>query len=185
MARSRNNSSLDGSVVEVPSSNKSTFERYTGILSQTLCPSPTIRWILPAKVRRKSKNDVVFVGETFVQLREFLDTGFLADITAKFDLGAQILAAKVISAPTQIATFIDQVIGQERDELRYMIKGKPIGDTQPPQILVASLVTGDLVFLYAKQYTPSDVRFVYGKRTLLGGIPLPERYGKHIAVDPE
>jgi hypothetical protein len=185
IARSRNNPSLEGSVVEILNSNNKTPEQSIGILSQTLSPSPTVRWILPAKIRKKSKNDVVFVGENFVQLREFHENGMLADVTAKFNLGAQILAAKVISARSEVVAIIDQVLLQERDEMRYVINGHAIDDDQPPQILVTSLASSELVFLYAKQLSPGDVRFVHGKRILLSGVSQIERYGKHLAIDPQ
>ena len=33
-----------------------------GILTRTLVQSPVIRWIIPARIRNKDKNDVIFIG---------------------------------------------------------------------------------------------------------------------------
>src|SRR4051794_1964207 len=44
-------------------SSKFQATEVVGILSQSLHPSPTIRLILPARIRCKAQNDVIFVGE--------------------------------------------------------------------------------------------------------------------------
>ena len=33
-----------------------------GILTRTVMGSPIVRWIIPARIRNKQKNDVVFIG---------------------------------------------------------------------------------------------------------------------------
>jgi hypothetical protein len=33
-----------------------------GLLSKTLIPSPVVHWILPARLRDNTKNDIVFIG---------------------------------------------------------------------------------------------------------------------------
>jgi len=156
-----------------------------GILSRTLSPSPTIRWILPARLRSRYKNDVAFVGETYVQLREFLDNGQLADASAKLNFGTQILAAKVISAKAEVISVLDAILGQERDQERYTLRGEPIDDLLPPQILVLSTAANELVYMYAKDVDVTDVRFIFAKRPYLAGVAIPERYGRHLAVDSE
>jgi len=160
-------------------------ELRSGIISRTLSPSPTVRWILSARIRSTSKNDVVFVGENFIQLREFLGNGQLADATAKLDFGARILSAKVISAQLEIIPFLHQVLKQERDELRYIIKGKPVNGSQPPQILVLATTSNEVVYVYAKESPAGNIKFVYAKRRLLGGVSMAESYGKNMAVDSE
>jgi hypothetical protein len=156
---------------------------YTGLLSRTFSPSSTIRWILPARIRSTTKNDIVFVGETFVQLREFLDSGQLADATAKLDFGTQILAAQVISAKLQIVPIIDAILKQERDQEQYSIHGQPIEDSHPPQLLVLSTSSNELIYVYAREDSSGDARFVFAKRSLLRGVNLPVRQCRHMAVD--
>ncbi|KEF57539.1 uncharacterized protein A1O9_05456 [Exophiala aquamarina CBS 119918] len=156
---------------------------YTGILSRTFSSSSTIRWVLPARIRSSTKNDVVFVGETFVQLREFLDSGQLADATAKLDFGTQILAAQVISAKLEVVPIIDAILKQERDQEQYSIHGRPIEDSHPPQLLVLSTSSNELIYVYAKEDSSGDARFVFAKKSLLRGMNLPMRQCRHMAVD--
>ncbi|KIX06309.1 uncharacterized protein Z518_04284 [Rhinocladiella mackenziei CBS 650.93] len=156
-----------------------------GILSRTLNSSSTIRWILPARIRSPSKNDVVFVGATYVQLHEFLDTGLLASTTAKLDFGTQITDAKVISAELKIVPVVDAILKQERDQEQYSIRGQPLNATQPPQILILLTVDNELIYVYARQDLAGDVKLVFAKRPLLRGAGLPANQCRYVAVDPE
>lgn len=158
---------------------------YTGILSKTFSTSSTVRWILPARIRSANKNDIVFVGETFVQLREFLANGQLADATAKLDLGTQILAALVVSAKLQIVEVMDEIIKQERDQEQYTLDGHPIEDSHPPQLLVLSTSSNELIYVYARENFSGDARFVFAKRSLLRGVNLPLRQCRHMSVDSD
>lgn len=155
-----------------------------GLLSQTIHPSPTIRWILPAQLRSKRHKDLAFVGETFVQLREFLPNGHLQDVTAKIDLGAPILAAKVISSASEHTPILDQIIKQEQDEFSG-IDGIDETHSLPPQILVISTGTSEMIFLFVKDYGIGNAQFVFAKKMLLADVSLPQRYCKHLAVDHE
>ena len=163
--------------------SKTQLPEMFGVLSQSLHPSPTIRLILPARIRSKAQNDVVFVGENFIQLREFLPTGQLADVTAKVDLGTQILSAKVISSKTQLESSVDQIIKQELDD-DYDVNGSD-QITFPPQLLIVSTIACSVVFLFAKNRAPGVVEFVFAKRKLLSDAAMEEQYAKHIAVDHE
>lgn len=163
-----------------------TPEDRTGLLSLTLAPSSVIRWILPAKIRSQRKHDVVFIGSTYIQLREFHNSGQLSDATAKLDVGTQILNAKVISAKVEMVPTIDAILDQEKDEERYIVKGRPCSDDQPPQIVVLTTGTCELIYVYAR--TTSDgknVEFVFARRALLGDVSLPESHFRHMAIDPE
>lgn len=158
-----------------------------GLLSQTLSPSTTVRWILPARVRSKSQNDVLFVGENFVQLREALPNGYLSDVTAKLALGTGILAAKVISAKLELVETFEQILNQTREgeRERYTIKGKEIDEETPPQIVLLALASNELVFLFAKDFALGKTRFISAKKPFLRNVSIADRYGAHIAVDPE
>ena len=152
-----------------------------GLMSQSLHPSPTIRQILPARIRHIDRRDVVFVGQNFVQLREFLPSGHLTDVTGKYDLEGQILDAKVISSKFEPVSFVDQVFKQEFTDYE-IVNGDP---DLPPQILVVSTTSSEIVFLYARDCAPGVVEFVSAKRRLLADIGLQERYGNLLAVDHE
>lgn len=158
-----------------------------GLLSQTLSPSSTIRWILPARIRSKLQNDVVFVGENFVQIREALPNGYLSDVNAQLSLGAAILAAKVISAKLELVPIVEQILNQTREgeRERYTIRGSEIGEDTPPQIVLLTLATNDIVFLLAKDTAFGKTRFLYAKKHFLRNVSLSEKHGALIAVDPE
>lgn len=158
-----------------------------GILSRTLNSSPAVKWILPARIRSPSKNDVVFVGDTSIQLREFVTTGstHLADATGKLDFQTQILAAKVISAKLEPIPVLEAIQNQSGDEERFTINGQPVKEGQPPQILVLSTASSHLIFVYAQERHDGSVRFVYARRPITGGLDPAERMGRYLAVDPE
>src|SRR5690242_9830543 len=65
-----------------------------GVLSRTVIHSPVIQWVLPARIRHPDKNDVVFVGEDYIQIKELVESGHLEDVVTKSDFDAKILAAK-------------------------------------------------------------------------------------------
>ena len=181
MAPQKATSPIERSQVKLPVIMKSTQTpdpAFAGFLSQTLHTSSTIRYILPARIRSKRQNDVVFVGESSIQLREFLPSGQLADVSAKVDLGAQILAARVISTWTEPLPFVEQVIKQECED-------DAESDCQilPSELLVISMASSELIFLYARDTVVGTARFIYAKRKLPADVALPERFGKHLTVD--
>ncbi|KAI1610412.1 mono-functional DNA-alkylating methyl methanesulfonate N-term-domain-containing protein [Exophiala viscosa] len=156
-----------------------------GILSRTLNSSSSIRWILPAKIRSPVKEDVVFVGATFVQLHEFQETGQLVNTTAKLDFGTQITDAKVISADVEVVPIVDAILKQERDQERFTVHGEPVQHTQPPQILVIITVDNDLIYVYAREYDDGDVKLAFARRPLLRGAGLPSSECRSIAVESQ
>ncbi|OAG37856.1 hypothetical protein AYO21_07962 [Fonsecaea monophora] len=156
-----------------------------GILSRTLSSSSSIRWILPARIRSPSNNDVVFVGPTFVQLHEFKDSGQLVVLTAKLDFGTTITDARIVSAELKSVPIVDAILKQERDQEQFSIRGQPVNETEPPQILVLITKDNELIYVYARKDVVGDVKLIFAKRPFLGGVDLPSRECRDIAVDPE
>lgn len=154
-----------------------------GVLSQTLASSPCIKTILPAKIRSALHNDIVLVGHSSIHLREFLPIGQLSNVIASLEFGAQILAATVISAEEYTISIEDAILANGRDEVRYRIRGEAVDDSQPPQIVVLSIASGELVYVYAKDLPTDTTRFVYARRYIMGGFHWPSKYGKHLAID--
>jgi hypothetical protein len=140
---------------------------------------------LPAKIRSPYKNDVVFVGHSFVQLHEYRYSGQLVATTAKLELGAAILDAKVISAELETVPTLDAILNQERDQEQYSIRGKPVDNDHPAQILVLVTADNDLIYLYARESTSGDVHLVFAKRPHLRGLLMFESECRDIAVDPQ
>ena len=156
-----------------------------GVLSQTLASSPCIKTVLSARIRSPASNDVVFVGHSSIHLREFTQEGHLTNVITELELGVQILAAKVVSAEEHVLSTEDAILENGRDEVRYKIRGQPCDDSQPPQIVVLSVASSELVFVYARTLPNGTVQFVYAKRHILGSVHWPRKYGKHLAVDTE
>lgn len=140
-----------------------------GILTQTVLSSPVIKWILPARLRSKSHNDVIFVGEKNVQIKEAVQAGYLADVAQKTDFRGPILAAKVLNVTTQLP-------------LESQIQSEAVYDG-PSQILVLSVDMQELQFLYCSPSNHNE--FITFRRPFPQGPSLGVRFGKHIAVDPK
>ena len=165
-----------------------------GILTRTLMPSSVIKSILPARIRHRAKNDVVLITEHTLELKELLPNGTLRAVVEKEDFGSGIRAARAIGDPGLDARIpptagIDSIIKQEVSE---EVTRLPHGlQEAPPQILVLTLESDLLIFLFAYQDSSDQVRFVTHSRPLLNikNTEQPEntvyKSGKHIAVDPQ
>ena len=125
------------------------------------------------------------VGYSSIHLREYTPSGHLAGPIAELELGTQVLAAKVISAEQYMLNTQDAILENGKDEIRFRLRGKPCDDSQPPQIVVLSMATSELLFIYAKDMPNGHVQFVQARRSILGGCLWPRKYGKHLAVDRE
>lgn len=158
-----------------------------GILSRTLSSSQTTKWILPARIRCPAKNDLVFVSDTSIQLREFVtqSQAHLSDITGKLDFQTQILAAKVVSAHVEPIPVLEATVKQTVEDSRFILRGKPVPDNEPPQMLALSTASSEVIFVYAQDLYDGSVSFRYARRPLLGGVDLPSRFCRQMAVDPE
>lgn len=147
-----------------------------GLLSHTIVPSPAIQWILPAHLRSQSHNDVVFVGDRHLQIREAVSGIHLEDVTYKSDFDAQIMAAKVINVGAELPweTQMKQGAG-------HLATSAPQEDL-PPQVLVLSLASRELVFLYYSM--AGEGQFVSYRRPLPNDVNLFEQFGRNVAVEP-
>ena len=167
-----------------------------GLLTRTLCPSPVIRQIIPARIRHKAKNDVIFVRDTSIEIMEYRE-GTLQHVMVKDDFGARIRSVGVIGFPpgstrgTKL-NVMDTIIEQQRAESEGAdpMEVDPILHFLeiPPQVLVMALEAGlehFLLFLIAQVEVPHRTEFT------MCHVPLPasnqptELLGKHIAVDPK
>ena len=147
-----------------------------GLLTQTLISSPAINYILPARLRNKNHNDVVFVGERRIQIKEALPSGHLEDVVENTDFDGSPLGAKVINVNTHLP-WETQLSPSENDHR--------IHDTEdlPPQILFMATDAHELLFMYYSE--KGHGHFVSYRRPLPRDVNLSEKYGRHIAVDPK
>ncbi|KAJ5678810.1 hypothetical protein N7462_007054 [Penicillium macrosclerotiorum] len=151
----------------------------TGLLTQTILPSPVVQWIVPACLRSKAHKDVVFVGQRRIQVKEAMAGGFLKDITEKADFDNCIIGAKAINMSTQIP-WDGQF--QPPGPLDSSESKPNTSDNLPSQILVLSLDMRELLFLFIPPSKPTE--FITFRRPLPVDVSLSDRFGRHIAVDP-
>ncbi|KAK3681163.1 hypothetical protein LTR37_020985 [Vermiconidia calcicola] len=150
-------------------------EAMVGILTKTVAESPVIRWILHARIRRKRYNDVVFVGDDFIHVKQVKEGGHLQHIATKNDFDTRIRAARTFSnvsdAPDEDLFFKTEDSEEHTDGI-------------PPQCVVLTLDSNDLLFLYLTNDRNGGFRFVHQ------ALPMPTfdrllfQPGEHLAVDP-
>ncbi|KAI1954992.1 hypothetical protein LOZ12_000873 [Ophidiomyces ophidiicola] len=145
-----------------------------GLLSRTLVCGPAIQWVLPARIRHPKKNDVVFVGDSFIQVKELVPSGHLEEIITKADFDAKIVAAKVINTRPELG-LEDQ--GNIRDLVQDM-------ENVPPQILVLILSSKEIIFMYARELPRGRYEFIHARRPLPAEVSSLEEYGRILAIDP-
>lgn len=151
-----------------------------GIFTQTVLPSPVIQWILPARLRNKHHNDVVFVGQQRIQIKQAAPGGYLEEVTEKTDFGGSIVQAKVLDVSTQLSwepqlRTDDFPAGKEIDPA--------ILDDLPSQILVITLDLKQILFLCCSRSARNT--FITFRRPLPVNVSLPEKFGRHVSVDPK
>ncbi|KAL4793606.1 mono-functional DNA-alkylating methyl methanesulfonate N-term-domain-containing protein [Aspergillus venezuelensis] len=154
----------------------STSRPKLGLLTHTLVSSPIVQWILPARLRSQIRNDVVYVGERSLQIKEVIAGTHLEDVTFKSDFDAYIMAAKVISISKEFPWEAEMRI--ESGTAGVASEGRK---NPPPHIMVLSLASKELVFLY---YSNNAGRFIHYHRPLPSDVSTFERFGRNIAVDP-
>lgn len=140
-----------------------------GLFTQTILPSPVIQWILPARLRNKRHNDVVFIGQKRVQIKEAVPGGYLENVIEKVDFPGSILAAKVLNVSTELPW-------------ETQLRSEDVYDG-PSQILVLSVDMRELLFLYC--LPSAENQFITFTRPMPHDVSLQERFGKNIAVDPK
>ncbi|PGH16826.1 hypothetical protein AJ79_01470 [Helicocarpus griseus UAMH5409] len=153
---------------------------YTGLLSRTLMPGPQIKIVLPARLRHREKADIVFVGETFIQIKELVPSGHLEDIVTKSDFDTKILDAKVIGSLDDAALEAPIMQGAGLGESF----GKLFEDNWHGQILVLLLASRELLFLYGAEGESGRPEFIHVRRPLPQSVSSLEEYGRHIVIEP-
>ena len=155
-----------------------------GILTSTITRSPVYNWIIPARIRHKDKNDVICIGDNFVEIKELMsEDGHLRDVATKADFGSNIRAARVFGTARKPA--VPGLDAMTKAEFEEMDLDVPSGQKVPPQILVVTLESKQLVFLFAIDNDHGHVDFLTCPRPLPEQLSFLEQHGKHVAVDPK
>lgn len=146
-----------------------------GLLTQTVISSPTIQHILPARIRSKYHNDVVFVAERSIFLREAREGLYLEEVAIKSDFDATIVAAKTIKVSSE-PSWVQQMKSSEVDDDKY--------EGVASDLLVLTLDSKELVFLYYRQNSvPEDGKFIHFRKPLPPDVSALERFGRYLAID--
>ncbi|KAK6211803.1 hypothetical protein LQW54_005663 [Pestalotiopsis sp. IQ-011] len=152
-----------------------------GILTRTVIESPVFSWVLPVQLRSPKHNDVVFVGDNFVQVCELGHDVQLHDIARKQDFGSRIRNACVIGSPAHYADDSSPNGMKIEEDDVDMLAATP-GGHLPPQFIALVLERGDLVFLYLEENAHDQWTFVsHSEKIPDARLRLP---GYHLVVDP-
>ncbi|OQO02120.1 hypothetical protein B0A48_11672 [Cryoendolithus antarcticus] len=149
-----------------------------GFLTKTIVPSPVIRWIVHARIRQSDLNDVVFVGDDFIHVKQVKRGGQLDHVISKSDFNAHIKAAKVFSIDPDPPE--DDLLDMT-DEHGDLYSAKK---SHPPQLLALTLSTDELLFLYLEEASPGQLRFVHQAAPIASMDRILFQPGGHLAIDP-
>jgi Mono-functional DNA-alkylating methyl methanesulfonate N-term len=159
-----------------------------GLLTRTVVRSPAIKWIFAARIRSPKLNDLVFVGEDYIQIVNVQQDGHFNYVGIKTDFGSKIRSAGVLG----------QRYGDEdldEDTYAKLMKGTspsppsspwtvPSGAV-PPQILVLCLASGELRFIFSSANTDHGrLRYFESSLALPRQTSTFEEPGKLLTVDP-
>lgn len=162
--------------------------RGLGLLSRTIVQSPTIRWIIPARIRNQDRNDAIFVGENFIQIRELISDGnlrYFVEMATKADFDAPIVCATTLSVPPQPAPEDPIKLNAQNDDDDIEMTEGFDEKSLPPQILILVLASKEVVFIYAVENADGGLEFIHSRRPLPAEVGSHVRYGQNIYVDPK
>ena len=159
----------------------------TGLLSRTIIQSPNIQWVVPARIRHPDKNDVVFVGNNYIQIMELAlggDARHLEGVSTKTDFYSNIVGAKVISARSDTGLDDHIKLGAQSQDKDLVMTEEFSDQSLPLDILVLVLSSKELLFTYAVESPNGDIEFMLSRRALPSDVSSLEEYGRNICVDP-
>ncbi|KAM0708956.1 hypothetical protein Q7P35_002992 [Cladosporium inversicolor] len=151
-----------------------------GVLTKTIVRTPVVNFILHARIRHLDLNDVVFVGEDFIHIKQVKHNGHLEHVATKNNFGSHILAANTFSLDHDPPSNGDEFIKQEPESS----KSGNAKSKLPPQFVVLTLASEEMVFLYLKNQGDGSYEFAHQ------ACPFPSyrepihNVGPHLAVDP-
>ena len=158
-----------------------------GILSKTVIGSPLYNFILPANIRHKDLDDVVFIGQDFVQLKEICDYGHLRHVATKSDFKGKILAAKAFGDPRKVHVNTSEKSPLLKRTSLHRSRRSMTGEqanTLPLEVIVLTLTTRALMFLWAKDGPHGSTTFAQKTIRLPTAASRFNRPGQFLAIEP-
>lgn len=160
-----------------------------GLLSQTLTRSPLAKWIIPARIRHESKNDVIFIFENYIEIYEInkeRKSGLMKRVATKGDLDSTIRSARVFGLPRKCVPPSSEDIDDEvKEEVEDEESGNALQLQVPPHILVLALDSKILAFIFAFNNRDGQVQFLQCRRPLPVAHSSLEQLGEFLAIDPK
>lgn len=157
-----------------------------GVLSKTVLASPVVKFICAANIRHKHFDDVVLVGEDSVQLKEIHDYGHLRHVATKANFSGRIMASRVFGDPRQLPTRVVSPLPAKRT--LHRARRSTAGEEKfvlPPEVVVLTLTTRTLMFLWAQHTHSGAVTFSQKSVKLPAGASAMDRFGAFLAIDPK
>jgi hypothetical protein len=157
-----------------------------GVISRTVFASPLFKSVRPANIRHKDLNDIILIGEDAVQLKEIHDYGRLRHVATKSDFKGRILAARVFGDPREVPVSVASPLPKQRPlhRARKSMTGEE-GCTLPPEVMVLTLTSRTLMFLWARHAQNGVVTFSQRTVRLPAGSLRFDRFGAFLAIDPK
>ena len=173
-----------------------------GILTKTLVKSPVINRIIPARIRHKTKNDLLFVSANSVTIKEAKGDYTLSEIATKNDFDSAIRSARILGERRKLTnhdhgrSLLPKDGGLWDDKLSN--EGDYYSDDEdrqhrpaltqrmlPPHILVLALESNRLVFWCVVSGRSEDPEIFLSQKPLPAPTSPLQSLGEFIAVDPK
>lgn len=162
-----------------------------GILTKTLVRSSVVNRIIPARIRHKTKNDVLFISANSVSIKEAKGDYTLQEITTKSDFDSTIKSARIIGERRELTKNDDSY--RMLKEEHWLPDEEDLPDREsaalyqpelPPHVLVLALESNRLAFLCAVSGKSEHPEFLSSQKALPAPISPLQGLGEFIAVDP-
>lgn len=179
-----------------------------GLLTRTLSMSSVVKWVIPARIRHETKNDVLFISADCVNIKEASGNYTLRNVFVKDDFDSPIQAAKILgdtrardqgdkfndverhsetfeSIPGPITGNIYGEWPMTLDEGQLANNSRNKSGNLPPHILVLALESDKLAFICAVNGASNEPQLLSSQHPLPVASSPNMRLGRHIAVDPK
>lgn len=160
-----------------------------GVLSQTLIRSPVAKFIIPARIRHESKNDVVYIYENYFEIQEVKTDVKIASmerVAVKADLDSSIRSARVFGLRRKYILPSPEGANDGGKKKTEEEDGRgSLRPDLPPHILVLALESKMLAFIFAFHDGAGPIRFLQCRRPLPVGRSQLEQLGEFLAIDPK
>ncbi len=172
-----------------------------GILTRTVVRSSVINRIIPARIRHKTKNDVLFVSANSVTIKEAKGDCTLREVATKSDFDSTIKSARIIGERREVTkqdysyrnleresywddshtNEVDEFVEKSDNPNRAVLYRREL----PPHILVLALESNRLVFLCVVSGESEHFEVFWSQKALPAPTSPLEGFGGLIAVDPK